>query len=156
MRVRSHRHRRHLLPIRLPEYFEQELGGWLFEPMANGTLKDADFQVAFCESILARMPEHAEALALLGEAYTARGEIEKGLQTDLRLSRLKPHSGTVHYNLACSYALMGKKDEALETLKRALELGYSDREHLCNDSDLQSLRDDPRYQTLIEEWPAAR
>lgn len=156
MRVRTRRHRRHLFPVQLAEYYGQELGGWLFEPMANGALKDADFQVAFCEQILARMPEHAEALALLGEAYTARGEIEKGLQTDLHLSRLKPCSGIVHYNLACSYALLGRKDEALATLKRALELGYSDREHLCNDTDLQSLHDDPRYLALIEQWPATR
>jgi tetratricopeptide (TPR) repeat protein len=124
--------------------------------MANGILKEADFQVAFCENILAKTPEHVEALALLGEAYTARGEIEKGLQTDLRLSQLKPCSGIVHYNLACSYALMGKNNEAVDALRRALELGYADREHLCNDTDLQSLHDDPRYLSLLEQWPTAK
>jgi tetratricopeptide (TPR) repeat protein len=156
MRVRSRRHRRHVLPIQLSTYFEQELGGWLFEPLAIGTLKDTDFQIAFCESILAQTPDHTEALALLGEAYTARGDFEKGLQTDLHLSRLKPCSNAVHYNLACSYALMGRRDEALGALRRALELGYSDREHLCNDRDLQSLREDPRYQALIDQWPVGK
>ena len=123
---------------------------------STGMLREADFQVAFCQDILERTPEHSEALALLGEAYTSRGDFKKGLETDLQLSRLKPDSGIVHYNLACSYALMGMKDEALATLRHAVALGYSDRDHLCNDKDLESLRDDPRYHELIEQWPVAK
>jgi len=129
------------------------LGGSLFQPLSDGkAAKEDDFVIAFCEDILSRAPEHVEALALLGEAYTARGDYQKGLETDLLLSRLKPESGTVQYNLACSYALTGKKDEAFVALQRALALGYSDREHLRNDSDLASLRDDPRYQALLSDW----
>lgn len=153
MRVRSRRHRRHLLPLTWAEFYSEELGGLLFQPLHRDDQKDG-FLIAFCEDILARAPEHLEALALLGEAFTAQGDFQKGLEADLRLSRLRPDSGVVYYNLACSYALTGRKEEALVTLKRALALGYSDREHLCNDSDLASLHDDPRFQALLAEWPA--
>lgn len=152
MRVRSRRRRRHLLPLEWTEFYAQELGGWLFQPLVDGQRKDDQFVIAFCEDVLSRAPEHVEALALLGEAYTARGDYQKGLATDLLLCRLKPDSGIAYYNLACSYALTGRKDEAFGALQRALALGYADREHLCNDSDLASLRDDPRYQTLLSEW----
>jgi len=152
MRVRSRRQRRHFLPVEWTEYYSQDLGGSLFQPLGKEKIQEDEFLVAFCEDVLARAPEHVEALALLGEAYTARGDFQKGLETDLRLSRLKPDSGVVHYNLACSYALTGQKDEAMGALERAVALGYSDRDHLCNDSDLESLRDDPRYQALLSEW----
>ena len=90
-----------------------------------------------------------EALALVGESYSKRGDYQQGLEADLTLSRLRPDSGVVHYNLACSYALLKKKDSALEALAQAIELGYRDLDHLRKDRDLEFLHDDPRYQALL-------
>jgi hypothetical protein len=62
----------------------------------------------------------------------------------------------VYYNLACSYALTGQKDEALGALREALELGYRDLEHIRQDQDLEILRGDRRYVELVEQLHAQR
>ncbi|MBI3831224.1 MAG: hypothetical protein HY291_17025 [Planctomycetes bacterium] len=112
--------------------------------------KDGDFEVEFCEQILSVAPNHTEALALLGETYTKRGDYAKGLEADLRLSQISPENEVVQYNLACSYALTGQKEEALAALEKAVDLGYRDLEHMRNDRDLELLRGNPRYASLLE------
>jgi len=55
------------------------------------------------------------------------------------------------YNVACGYALLGKKDEAIEWLQKSIKAGWSNFEHMESDPDLDSLRNDPRYKKIIEE-----
>jgi len=65
--------------------------------------------------------------------------------------RINPQDHLTLYNLACAYALSGKKSEALEALERSVEAGFADHGHMEKDPDLQSLRDDSRFQRLIEK-----
>lgn len=134
--------------ILLSLYYE---GGssWIFEPIDVGGLEDG-FEERFFEAVLSTYPDYAEALSYMGSIYTKRGEYARGLEIDLRLARLKPRSARVFYNLACSYALLGKPDEAFDALEKAVERGFSDAEHLARDEDLKSLRDDPRFKKLLE------
>lgn len=54
------------------------------------------------------------------------------------------------YNAACSWALAGVTDSAFEQLfKIAKNAGYSDIAHLSVDPDLNSLREDKRWQELV-------
>ena len=108
-----------------------------------------DFEISFFEGLVKKAPNYVDALIPLAEAYTKAGLHEKGLQIDKRLAKLRKSDPTVHYNLACSLALVGKKDEAIATLEKAIELGYSDFEHLKKDADLKELRSDPRFKSLI-------
>lgn len=55
-----------------------------------------------------------------------------------------------HYNLACYAALAGQRDEALAAFERAVELGYDDPEHARADTDLDAIRDDPRFVAAME------
>ena len=89
-------------------------------------------------------------LAELGELYTRAGEYEKGLALDRRLIELAPESPIVHYNLACSLALLDQPDGAFEALEKAVQLGYRDLAHLRRDPDLASLRTDPRFVELVK------
>ena len=57
------------------------------------------------------------------------------------------------YNLGAARARLGRKNDALEALERAIRLGYKDRAHLSKDEDFASVRADPRYQKLLEEMP---
>lgn len=56
----------------------------------------------------------------------------------------------IYFNLACLYALQGKKDAAFEQLEK---LFVADKNLLFHwvegDADLASLRDDPRYKELM-------
>ncbi len=53
------------------------------------------------------------------------------------------------YNLACSRALAGRKERAIETLEQAVTSGYENGSHVLGDSDFESLRDDPRFQQIL-------
>ncbi|MFM7112108.1 MAG: tetratricopeptide repeat protein, partial [Planctomycetota bacterium] len=57
-----------------------------------------------------------------------------------------------HYNLACSYALLDRCDQAIECLRKALEIGYRDFRYIREDHDLNNLRRDPRFETLLLEF----
>jgi tetratricopeptide (TPR) repeat protein len=59
----------------------------------------------------------------------------------------KPDPG-VYYNLACMEALLGHPDEAVEHLRRAIDEPRF-RELAASDSDLESIRDDPRLAELL-------
>ncbi len=96
-----------------------------------------------------RRPHDLGILFSLGDLLTKLGYIEEGLQVDLTLARLQPRDPTVHYNLACSYALLGRKEEAFSELRKSVRLGYSDPAHMRADPDLASLRQDPRFEKIL-------
>jgi tetratricopeptide (TPR) repeat protein len=56
----------------------------------------------------------------------------------------------VVYKLAVVYALAGRIDKSLDSLERAVGLGYS-RALVRRDPDLQSLRNDPRFKALVTQ-----
>ena len=56
------------------------------------------------------------------------------------------------FNLACSYALLKRPDQALKTLRRAVELGYWDFRYMREDRDLESIRHDPRFRQLLRDY----
>jgi tetratricopeptide (TPR) repeat protein len=56
-----------------------------------------------------------------------------------------PGHGTMHYALATYRARQGRRDDALEHLRTAFANDPRTREWAADDSDLESLRDDPDY-----------
>ena len=110
--------------------------------------RDLDVKIQFMEGIVRRDPEFVEALQLLGDHYTQRGQYEQGLKVDERLSRLEPRNPLVFYNLACSYSLIGEVDQAAHALNKALALGYRDFKWLAKDPDLRTLRKHPLFRDI--------
>lgn len=107
-------------------------------------------ELEFLQDVARRLPEDTEVMRALGDLYTKTGAYAEGLQMDERLSRLCAEDPLVWYNLACSLALSGRVDDAIESLNKAVELGYDDYEWMKKDSDLASLHDDPRFQSILE------
>ncbi|HET9253119.1 MAG TPA: hypothetical protein VFP58_13480 [Candidatus Eisenbacteria bacterium] len=55
-----------------------------------------------------------------------------------------------YYNAACSRALAGERERAIEDLERAFATGFmQDRAAVLRDPDLATIRDDPRFQKLL-------
>jgi len=108
-----------------------------------------EFMAGFLETEIDRHPENLGAWVDLGHVYTRAGRFEDGLRVDLELVRRAPQDPTVRYNLACSLALLRRKEEALDTLEKAVVLGYEDPEHLLADADLASLREEPRFLEIV-------
>lgn len=110
--------------------------------------RDLDIEITFLEGIVRRDPEFIEALQILGDDYTRRGHVDKGLKVDERLSELRPDDPIVYYNLACSYALAERLELAMIALDRALTLGYRDFKWMTRDPDLRKLRLSPLYKKI--------
>lgn len=114
--------------------------------------EDIAFEISFFEDILRDKPNHPDVLAALGDAYTKIGRFEDGLKIDVQLVLLKPDDPIVHYNLACSYSLLRKADLCLDTLQKAVHLGYRDFSFMSRDPDLDFIRSDPRYKELLMKF----
>lgn len=86
-------------------------------------------------------------------ALAIDGDYEGALPLFEEMARRQPGSFVPRYNVASSLAQLGRTDEALDALDRALELGFDELAHLQNDPDLDPLRDTERYQAIIDGWP---
>jgi tetratricopeptide (TPR) repeat protein len=136
------------------------MGELIPHEMSGGNAASADstasWEIGFYEDILKRNPDYVEVLMLLGNLYTGRKMYREGLRVDQRLARLRQDDPIVHYNLACSHALMNQADAAFAALFEAIELGYHDLEHMEEDSDLDLIRMDPRYDEATARIQAHR
>src|SRR5262249_39121269 len=61
--------------------------------------------------------------------------------------------GTAVYNVACSLALAGEKEDALAALQKALDTGFDQEALLFSDTDLDNLRTDPGFKKLLGAAP---
>ena len=111
--------------------------------------QDYSFEIGFYESVLRREPDYSDVIELLGGLYTKAGRITDGLEMDRKLVRMQPDNATAHYNLACGLALAGRKTDALETLARAIALGYDDAAWMAKDADLACFKGEPAFLALL-------
>ncbi len=54
-----------------------------------------------------------------------------------------------HYNVACTYALQNKPDEAFTSLNKAIEAGFSNFAQMQADADFANIKSDDRFKALI-------
>ncbi len=103
------------------------------------------------------VPEDVRARILLSCNLAYTGEAEESVRHLQTAVALRPNDGNTLYNAACTYGVLGKKAEALETLKKAFAAGYGLRDWAAKDSDLDCLHDDPEFQKLVgpSNGPAA-
>ncbi len=115
-----------------------------------------NFEIKFYEKLVRGKRDFVDALIPLAEAYTKKGLYTKGLRIDRRLSRLLKEDDVVHYNLACSFALVGQEKKALTALKKAIRLGYDDFRHMKRDPDLKILHKNPEFLKMLKPVKARK
>ena len=110
--------------------------------------RDLDLEISFMEGVVGRDPKFSEAWRVLSDDYSRRGRMDEGLKADEHLARIQPEDPSVLYNLACSYALAKKIEDAIEYLSQAVAKGFCDFKWLLKDPDLASLRKDPVFKKV--------
>ncbi|MBN2563528.1 MAG: tetratricopeptide repeat protein [Phycisphaerae bacterium] len=120
----------------------KSLGG-LASAMASSRQMDPE-QTALAE---------VNRLANKGIEASEKGDYKAALKYALRAHEIAD-IGLTNFNLACVYSRLGKKDKALEHLLRAAEQGMEDTGHdvvqaMQKDSDLDNIRDDPRFEKAL-------
>jgi tetratricopeptide (TPR) repeat protein len=89
-------------------------------------------------------PEAQEAM----EAYNA-GDFEKAVERLSQVLGREPNDVLSLYNTACFEARLGRTDDALEHLSRAVELEERAVHYARGDEDFESIREDPRFKKLV-------
>ena len=96
-------------------------------------------------------PDDARVRLLSAAALMRLGRREEALEQAQRAFAIDPEDSIFLYNLACVYALAGSTDEAIDHLDKAIQNGLAQREWLENDSALDSIRGEPRFQALLRK-----
>jgi len=101
------------------------------------------------EKVLHETPDSWEARAGLADILYGLGEYEAAVR-EYRLALSAADDARSHYNLACSLARLGRYDEAMAELARAIELAPDRyRPMAATDEDLESLRGRPDFDRLV-------
>lgn len=79
------------------------------------------------------------------------GRYEAAIASYNKFLEISPTYANAFYNKACCYELQGEVEEAIRQLKQAIDLDPKIREWAKMDSNFDSIRDDDRFQALLNE-----
>ncbi len=96
-------------------------------------------------------PDDPVKLKNRGTTYTKMERYDEALADFNRALELRPDFSGALYNLACFFSLTDRPDDAISNLVKAIRLGQKYLEMAKTDSDFDKIRNDPRFQNLIEE-----
>ncbi len=106
--------------------------------------------VELAENCVEFNPGDTRALYFAANALVSLDQREKSLRFLEQALLLEPKDSMLLYNAGCIYALLGMKQEALNCLEKSYDAGLMLRSWYENDSDLDSLRSEPRFVALLE------
>lgn len=89
-----------------------------------------------------------ELWAPIRSLYEA-GEYAEVVERGREVIEANPQYGLLFYNVACCESLIGQTADALEHLRRAIELSERFRDYAKEDSDLDAIRDEPAFKELV-------
>lgn len=89
-----------------------------------------------------------EEFSVAFDAYNDK-DYERSIELYRELLDGFPRKAGILYNIACNEALLGRADDAIEHLRGAIQDDPSAAELARTDSDLDPIREDPRFAELI-------
>jgi adenylate cyclase len=105
--------------------------------------------MANLERHLKMNPDDSWALGVGAVNLAELGDREPAIAWAERAIEASDEEPIIFYNSACTFAVLGEANRALDLLERAVALGWGDREWIQNDSDLASLHGNPRFRDVL-------
>src|SRR5207253_2085392 len=117
----------------------------------NASLDDALREIERCEKIVAVEPEYGSAMGFAVGALAVLGEVERAKEWAERAILLDPDNINLRYNFACSLIVdLYEFEAALDMLGPRFEtMGIEVLNWVKSDPDLDPIRDDPRFKTML-------
>ena len=94
-------------------------------------------------------PDDDRALQLGAISLVRADKQDEAIEWIEQAVSINPNELAVLYNAACVYSRVGKIDKAIDYFERLIEAGYPSREWIENDSDLDAIRNHPRFQKIL-------
>jgi thiol-disulfide isomerase/thioredoxin len=85
----------------------------------------------------------------LGYAQLDSAKLQEAVASFAQVSRLIPNGLVGEYHTACAYALTDDKEQAFSYLTRLVDSGFDNPEQLNQDPDFETLKSDPRFESLL-------
>jgi serine/threonine protein kinase/Flp pilus assembly protein TadD len=119
-----------------------------------GRKKDAEaVRLRMCRVLrqqLELVPEDVRARILLASNLAnSKQDSDESIRQLQTAVALRPGDPNILYNAACTYGILGRKAESLESLKKAVAAGYGNLNWAAKDSDLVCLHDDLEFRKLV-------
>ena len=103
------------------------------------------------EEALRQFPESSRPTQLAAPVLAELGETERAKEWLAHTLAIDPDDDNARYNAACTYSLLGEKEKALDLLEVwARNVSPELRQWFKHDSDLDPLRDHPRFQNMLK------
>ena len=127
---------------------------WNNRGIALGNLGRFEEAIAAYDQALKIKPDFNQAWYNRGVALGNLGRFEEAIAAYDAALKIKPDKYEAWYNKACCYALQGNIELAIENLKQAINLNPEKCPKIAkNDSDFDNIREDERFQALIQVRP---
>ena len=95
-------------------------------------------------------PDDVRALHLGAGSLIVAGQVDRAREWLRRALEIDPNDSILLYNVACNFATLGEVEAALDYLERAIDNGMVSLAWMLNDTDLDNLRDHPRFHSLAQ------
>ena len=106
-------------------------------------------KISSYDTILDLRPDDVEALSYKADAVLEMQEPLWAISLCQRALKLAPENGHAHYQLACAYAEIGRWDDAVSTLQKAINISEAYKDDASVDPSFEQLRDHESFRKLI-------
>lgn len=107
-----------------------------------------DKAVPYLKKAAEKKPDLINAHLALSSIYLGAKKYKECIVHCTVIIRYEPRNDTAWYNMACAYAMTGKKQEALSALKKAVELLPSNKKIAKDENSFEALKNLPDFKTI--------
>ncbi len=118
--------------------------------MANESMEVRRRTAKVIENWLELNPDDARACMFGAANLASLGDREGAQALATRASAIDPEDAMLLYNITCMYARLGNNEEALKHLESAVDKGYGNKNWMEHDSDLDAIRESPRFKAILQ------
>ncbi|MHA7853699.1 tetratricopeptide repeat protein [Marinobacter shengliensis] len=106
-------------------------------------------KISAYDQILDLRPDDVEALSYKADAVLEMREPLWAISLCQRALKLAPDNGHAHYQLACAYAEIGRWEDAVSTLEKAINISEAYRDDASVDPSFEQLQDHESFRSLV-------
>ena len=117
----------------------------------KNVLKDTQKAKADFETILKLDTELNEEGNCRHYALLELGRETEAIEWMNKILEKYPNEGN-YYDAACMYSAMNKTQDAQKYITLAFENGYKDITHISKDNDLDNVRQNPQFKSVLAKW----